>query len=125
MYKQIESLPFSIWQNSDKTLRLRFIEVKGLNMVSVLESSNRNVERSYILLPTLDTSVFVFDTPNGRFTIGICSEGKELLLSPIGIFLQPYGTPHIKYVDMSINNVKSTAIIGDTTSTINRQSKSE
>ena len=84
MYKQIESLPFSIWQNSDKTLRLRFIEVKGLNMVSVLESSNRNVERSYILLPTLDTSVFVFDTPNGRFTIGICSEGKELLLSPIG-----------------------------------------
>lgn len=125
MYKQIESLPFSIWQNSDKTLRLRFIEVKGLNMVSVLESSNRNVERSYILLPTLDTSVFVFDTPNGRFTIGICSEGKELLLSPIGIFLQPYGTPHIKSVDMSINNVKSTAIIGDTTSTINRQSKSE
>jgi hypothetical protein len=125
MYKQIESLPFSIWQNSDKTLRLRFIEVKGLNMVSVLESSNRNVERSYILLPTLDTSVFVFDTPNGRFTIGICSEGKELLLSPIGIFLQPYGTPHIKSVDMSINNVKATAIIGDTTSTINRQSKSE
>ena len=99
--------------------------VKGLNMVSVLESSNRNVERSYILLPTLDTSVFVFDTPNGRFTIGICSEGKELLLSPIGIFLQPYGTPHIKSVDMSINNVKATAIIGDTTSTINRQSKSE
>ena len=125
MYKQIESLPFSIWQNSDKTLRLRFIEVKGLNMVSVLESSNRNVERSYILLPTLDTSVFVFDTPNGRFTIGICSEGKELLLSPIGIFLQPYGTPHIKSVDMSINNVKATAIIGDTTSTINRQSKIE
>ena len=125
MYKQIESLPFSIWQNSDKTLRLRFIEGKGLNMVSVLESSNRNVERSYILLPTLDTSVFVFDTPNGRFTIGICSEGKELLLSPIGIFLQPYGTPHIKSVDMSINNVKATAIIGDTTSTINRQSKSE
>ncbi len=125
MYKQIESLPFSIWQNSDKTLRLRFIEVKGLNMVSVLESSNRNVERSYILLPTLDTSVFVFDTPNGRFTIGICSEGKELLLSPIGIFLQPYGTPHIKSFDMSINNVKATAIIGDTTSTINRQSKSE
>ena len=125
MYKQIESLPFSIWQNSDKTLRLRFIEVKGLNMVSVLESSNRNVERSYILLPTLDTSVFVFDTPNGRFTIGICSEGKELLLSLIGIFLQPYGTPHIKSVDMSINNVKATAIIGDTTSTINRQSKSE
>lgn len=125
MYKQIESLPFSIWQNSDKTLRLRFIEVKGLNMVSVLESSNRNVERSYILLPTLDTSVFVFDTPNGRFTIGICSEGKELLLSPIGIFLQSYGTPHIKSVDMSINNVKATAIIGDTTSTINRQSKSE
>lgn len=125
MYKQIESLPFSIWQNLDKTLRLRFIEVKGLNMVSVLESSNRNVERSYILLPTLDTSVFVFDTPNGRFTIGICSEGKELLLSPIGIFLQPYGTPHIKSVDMSINNVKATAIIGDTTSTINRQSKSE
>lgn len=125
MYKQIESLPFSIWQNSDKTLRLLFIEVKGLNMVSVLESSNRNVERSYILLPTLDTSVFVFDTPNGRFTIGICSEGKELLLSPIGIFLQPYGTPHIKSVDMSINNVKATAIIGDTTSTINRQSKSE
>lgn len=125
MYKQIESLPFSIWQNSDKTLRLRFIEVKGLNMVSVLESSNRNVERSYILLPTLDTSVFVFDTPNGRFTIGICSEGKELLLSQIGIFLQPYGTPHIKSVDMSINNVKATAIIGDTTSTINRQSKSE
>lgn len=125
MYKQIESLPFSIWQNSDKTLRLRFIEVKGLNMVSVLESSNRNVERSYILLPTLDTSVFVFDTPNGRFTIGICSEGKELLLSPIGIFLQPYGTPHIKSVDMSINNVKATAIIGDTTSTISRQSKSE
>lgn len=125
MYKQIESLPFSIWQNSDKTLRLLFIEVKGLNMVSVLESSNRNVERSYILLPTLDTSVFVFDTPNGRFTIGICSEGKELLLSPIGIFLQPYGTPHIKSVDMSINNVKATSIIGDTTSTINRQSKSE
>jgi len=125
MYKQIESLPFSIWQNSDKTLRLRFIEVKGLNMVSVLESSNRNVERSYILLPTLDTSVFVFDTPNGRFTIGICSEGNELLLSPIGIFLQPYGTPHIKSFDMSINNVKATAIIGDTTSTINRQSKSE
>lgn len=125
MYKQIESLPFSIWQNSDKTLRLRFIEVKGLNMVSVLESSNRNVERSYILLPTLDTSVFVFDTPNGRFTIGICSEGKELLLSPIGIFFQPYGTPHIKSVDMSINNVKATAIIGETTSTINRQSKSE
>lgn len=125
MHKQIESLPFSIRQNSDKTLRLRFIEVKGLNMVSVLESSNRNVERSYILLPTLDTSVFVFDTPNERFTIGICSEGKELLLSPIGIFLQPYGTPHIKSVDMSINNVKATAIIGDTTSTINRQSKSE
>lgn len=125
MYEQIESLPFSIWQNSDKTLRLRFIEVKGLNMVSVLESSNRNVERSYILLPTLDTSVFVFDTPNGRFSIGICSEGKELLLSPIGIFLQPYGTPHIKSVDMSINNVKATTISGDTTSTINRQSKSE
>lgn len=125
MYEQIESLPFSIWQNSDKTLRLRFIEVKGLNMVSVLESSNRNVERSYILLPTLDTSVFVFDTPNGRFSIGICSEGKELLLSPIGIFLQPYGTPHIKSVDMSINNVKATTISGDTTSTINRQPKSE
>lgn len=125
MYEQIESLPFRIWQNSDKTLRLRFIEVKGLNMVSVLESSNRNVERSYILLPTLDTSIFVFDTPNGRFTIGICSEGKELLLSPIGIFLQPYGTPHIKSVDMSINNVKATTISGDTTSTINRQPKSE
>lgn len=125
MYEQIESLPFSIWQNSDKTLRLRFIEVKGLNMVSVLESSNRNVERSYILLPTFDTSVFVFDTPNGRFSIGICSEGKELLLSPIGIFLQPYGTPHIKSVDMSINNVKATTISGDTTSTINRQPKSE
>lgn len=125
MYKQIESLPFSIWQNSDKTLRLLFIEVKGLNMVSVLESSNRNVERSYILLPTLDTSVFAFDTPNGRFTIGICSEGKELLLSPIGIFLQPYGTPNIKSVDMSINNVKTTPISGDTTSTINRQSQRE
>lgn len=125
MYEQIEALPFSIWQNSDKTLRLRFIEVKGLNMVSVIESSNRNVERSYILLPTLDTSVFAFDTPNGRFTLGICSEGKELLLSPIGIFLQPYGTPHIKSVDMSINNVKTTPISGDTTSTINRQSQRE
>lgn len=125
MYEQIEALPFSIWQNSDKTLRLRFIEVKGLNMVSVIESSNRNVERSYILLPTLDTSVFAFDTPNGRFTIGICSEGKELLLSPIGIFLQPYGTPNIKSVDMSINNVKTTPISGDTTSTINRQSQRE
>ena len=125
MYEQIEALPFSIWQNSDKTLRLRFIEVKGLNMVSVIESSNRNVERSYILLPTLDTSVFAFDTPNGRFTLGICSEGKELLLSPIGIFLQPYGTPHIKSVDMSINNVKTTPISGDTISTINRQSQRE
>lgn len=125
MYEQIEALPFSIWQNSDKTLRLRFIEVKGLNMVSVIESSNRNVERSYILLPTLDTSVFSFDTPNGRFTLGICSEGKELLLSPIGIFLQPYVTPHIKSVDMSINNVKTTPISGDTTSTINRQSQRE
>lgn len=125
MHEQIEALPFSIWQNSDKTLRLRFIEVKGLNMVSVIESSNRNVERSYILLPTLDTSVFAFDTPNGRFTIGICSDGKELLLSPIGIFLQPYGTPNIRSVDMSINNVKTTPISGYKTSTINRQSQSE
>lgn len=125
MYEQIESLPLSIWQNADKTLRLRFIEVKGLNMVSVIESSNRNVECSYILLPTLDNSVFAFDTPNGRFTLGICSDGKELLLSPIGMFLQPYGTPHIKSVDMSINNLKTTLINGDTASAVNKQSQSE
>lgn len=119
MYEQIENLPFSIWYNSDKTLRLQFLEVKGLTMIKVTESSNRSIDRSYLLLPTLDTGIFSFETPNGTFHIGICSEGKELLISPLGVFLQPYGTPQIQGVDMNINSAKVTSVSGNTGTSIN------
>lgn len=124
MYEQIENLPLSLWDNSDRTLRLRFLEVKGLTMIKVIESSKRSIERSYLLLPTLDPGIFSFETPNGKFHIGICSEGKELLLSPLGVFLQPYGTPQIHAVDMNINSEQVTTVSGNTETSIN-ENKSE
>lgn len=60
----------------------------------------------YLLLPTLESDIFAFDTPNGRFTIGISSTKEEIFLSPQGIFLYPFGKTGCQPQSVCINNAE-------------------
>ena len=88
-------------------------------MVKVYEYEGSRTEHMYLLLPTLESNVFAFDTPNGRFTIGISSTGDELFISPLGVFLYPYGTTGCKPQSMNINGVASLTVDDTGAKTIN------
>ncbi len=83
MYEEIKKLRHSLWLTTDEKIQLIFQDNKGLSMVKVRERGDNRSEHMYLLLPTLESEVFAFDTPNGRFTVGISSTGEELFLSPI------------------------------------------
>lgn len=110
MYEEIEKLRHRFWLTSDEKTRLYFQDNKGLAMVKVYEYEGSRTEHMYLLLPTLESNVFAFDTPNGRFTIGISSTGDELFISPLGVFLYPYGTTGCKPQPMNINGVASLTV---------------
>lgn len=88
-------------------------------MVKVRERGDNRSEHMYLLLPTLESEVFAFDTPNGRFTVGISSTGEELFLSPIGVFLYPYGQIGCKPQTISINNTEFQMVNNSATDIIN------
>lgn len=75
-------------------------------MVKVREFGHKSSEHIYLLLPTLESDVFAFDTPNGQFTIGISSTNEEIFLSPLGIFLYPFGMTGCKPQGISINSAE-------------------
>ncbi|MCX4278981.1 hypothetical protein [Muribaculum sp.] len=106
MYEQIEKLRHKFWLTSDKKIQLHFQDNKGLSMVKVYESGQTTSEHMYLLLPTFESEIFAFDTPNGRFTIGISSTKEEIFLSPLGIFLYPIGKTGCQPQSISINNAE-------------------
>ncbi len=110
MYEEIKNLPRQYWLSSDEKIRLSFEDNKGLSMVKVSEIGQKISEHMYLLLPTLESDVFAFDTPNGRFTIGISSTKEEIFLSPLGIFLYPFGTTVCKPQTISINNTEKQTV---------------
>lgn len=110
MYEEIKKLPHRFWLSSDEKIQIHFQDNKGLNMVKVREFGQKSSEHIYLLLPTLESDVFAFDTPNGRFTIGISSTKEEIFLSPLGIFLYPFGTTVCNPQTISINNTEQQTV---------------
>lgn len=119
MYEEIKKLRHSLWLTTDEKIQLIFQDNKGLSMVKVRERGDNRSEHMYLLLPTLESEVFAFDTPNGRFTVGISSTGEELFLSPIGVFLYPYGQIGCKPQTISINNAEPQMVNDSATDIIN------
>ena len=112
MYEEIKKLRHSLWLTTDEKIQLIFQDNKGLSMVKVRERGDNRSEHMYLLLPTLESEVFAFDTPNGRFTVGISSTGEE-------VFLYPYGQIGCKPQTISINNAESQMVNNSATDIIN------
>lgn len=70
---------------------ISFNELKGIPVVKVCEyNKSPFTEATYILRSTESENIVFFDSPKGRFTIGIVNGGSEIYLSPLGIFLYTY-----------------------------------
>lgn len=119
MFEEIQKLPHRFWLTSDEKTRLFFKEVRELTMVEVHEYGEKMTKHMYILYPTLESNVFAFDTPNGHFLIGISSTGEELFLSPMGVFLYPYGKTGCHPQSMSVNSALPQTVNDIGTKTIN------
>lgn len=91
MYPNFLKLKTKSWWSSDTNLSIYFKELKGIPTVEVCEYNKYPCSKAiYILISTESENIVFFDTPKGRFTIGIANGGSEIYLSPLGIFLYPY-----------------------------------
>ncbi len=87
MQNFLKNLKHSLWYSEDKEITMVFSDVKGIATVRVRENGYLGKDRTYILQPTGNDRLAMFDTVTGRFTIGITESGEELFISPLGIFL--------------------------------------
>lgn len=91
MYPNFHNLKTTQWWSSDTDLSISVTELKGIPVVKVSEYNKYPTSsRTYILGCTESENIIFFDTPKGRFTIGIINGGSEIYLSPLGIFLYTY-----------------------------------
>lgn len=79
-----------LWATNDRNITMFFREDKGTPFVEVKDYRTKSYETySYLIVPTMLSNVFAFETPTGRFAIAVMDD-DAVFLSPNGVYLFPY-----------------------------------